>query len=80
MVDELTKLGIKVEEKNDGMIIYGASGFKGASCDSHGDHRVAMALTIAGLKANEESVIENSECVDTSFPGFVELLESVVER
>ena len=80
MTEELTKLGVRVEEKKDGMIIYGASGFKGASCNSHGDHRVAMALTIAALKANEESVIENSECIDTSFPGFVELLESVVER
>ena len=80
MTKELTKLGVRVEEKKDGMIIYGASGFKGASCDSHGDHRVAMALTIAGLKASEESVIENSECVDTSFPGFHNLLESIVKR
>ncbi len=80
MTEELTKLGVRIEEKRNGMVINGASGFKGASCDSHGDHRVAMALTIAGLKANEESVIENSECIDTSFPGFVELLERVVER
>ncbi len=80
MTEELTKLGVKIEEKRDGMIINGVKDFNGASCDSHGDHRVAMALTIAGLKASEESVIENSECIDTSFPGFVELLERVVER
>ncbi len=80
MTEELTKLGVKIEEKRDGMIINGVKDFNGASCDSHGDHRVAMALTIAGLKASEESVIENSECIDTSFPGFVELLERAVER
>lgn len=80
MTEELTKLGVRIEEKRDGMVINGAGGFKGASCDSHGDHRVAMALTIAGLKASEDSAIENSECIDTSFPGFVELLERVVER
>ncbi|MEE8423757.1 MAG: 3-phosphoshikimate 1-carboxyvinyltransferase [Thermodesulfobacteriota bacterium] len=80
MTEELTKLGIRIEEKRDGMVINGAKGFKGASCDSHGDHRVAMALTIAGLKANEESAIENSGCVDTSFPGFQDLLESIVNR
>jgi 5-enolpyruvylshikimate-3-phosphate synthase len=39
-----------------------------------------MALTVAGLRAEKECVIENSECIDTSFPGFTELLESIVER
>ena len=74
MVKELTKLGAQVEEKHDGMVVHGMAALKGARVSSHGDHRVAMSLAIAGLCAQGPTTIEGAECVDVSFPGFFELL------
>ncbi len=73
---ELRKIGIKIEEKADGMIITGGE-IKGGTANSHGDHRLAMSLAIAGLISKEGVVIENAECVSTSFPGFWDKLEAL---
>jgi 3-phosphoshikimate 1-carboxyvinyltransferase len=43
---------------------------KGAACASHGDHRVAMSMAIAGLVAEGQTKIEDTDCIETSFPGF----------
>ena len=67
---ELTKMGAQIEEKEDGMVIKGVGNLEGAECRSHGDHRMAMALIIAGLRAQTKSKILGSDCIDTSFPGF----------
>jgi 3-phosphoshikimate 1-carboxyvinyltransferase len=48
--------------------------------DSYGDHRIAMAFAVAGLIAKGETVIEGSEAVDVSFPGFFETLRDLTER
>ena len=77
MVQELTKMGAQVEEFVDGVRIVGKGRLQGAVCDSHGDHRVAMALSVAGLVARGETVVKNTECIETSFPGFYSLLESL---
>ena len=77
MAVELKKLGALVEELPDGMIIQGGQPLRGAKCDSHGDHRVAMALAIAGMAASGKTVISNAECIETSFPGFDSLLRTV---
>ena len=77
MTTELRKMGVEVEEFPDGMRIVGGESFKGARCRSFGDHRIAMALAIAGLRAKGETIIEDTHCVNTSFPGFFEVLESV---
>jgi 3-phosphoshikimate 1-carboxyvinyltransferase len=71
---KLRKMGAKIKELEDGMIIEGPTKLKGAKVDSHGDHRIAMAMTIAGLIAEGETVIEDVDCIDTSFPGFKETL------
>jgi 3-phosphoshikimate 1-carboxyvinyltransferase len=71
---ELRRLGVKVEEKPDGFIISGGEGVRGGVVDSHGDHRLAMALVVAGLIAQETVVVQNSEIVGESFPGFREVL------
>ena len=63
-------MGVEVEEQYDGMTIQGAEHLNGARIDSFGDHRIAMAFAIAGLFAEGETIIENVECVDTSYPGF----------
>ena len=77
MVKELRKMGVEIEEFPDGIRIKGRERLKGAVCNSHGDHRVAMAIAIAGLLADRETVIEDTECISTSFPGFIETLNGL---
>jgi 3-phosphoshikimate 1-carboxyvinyltransferase len=71
VVDGLMALGAKVEEKPDGMIVTGGP-LNGGEVDSHGDHRIAMAFTIAALMAGGPVRILNTRNVATSFPGFAE--------
>ncbi len=71
---ELRKMGVTVTEHPDGMEITGRDALEGAVCESHGDHRIAMSLAVAGLAARGETVIRDAEWVDTSFPGFERLL------
>jgi len=77
MAEELGKMGIRVEERPAGMRIVGPQRATGARCSSHGDHRVAMALAVAALRATGPTTIDDVECVGTSFPGFFELLDRV---
>lgn len=72
MGTELRKMGVSIEETPDGLIIQGTAGraLRSASCESYGDHRVAMSMTIAGLVADAPVHVENTDCVETSFPGF----------
>jgi 3-phosphoshikimate 1-carboxyvinyltransferase len=67
---ELTKMGAKVEELADGMIIYGGKSLSGAEIESHLDHRLAMSLAIAGLMAKGETVINHAQVVNVSYPSF----------
>jgi len=76
---ELTKMGAQIEEKKDGMIIKGVGKLEGARCQSHGDHRMAMALIIAGLSAQGKSKILGSDSIDTSFPGFWRTLGEILK-
>jgi len=77
MVEGLRKMGVDVEEKPDGLIIQGNPSINGARCSSYGDHRIAMSFIIAGLRARGETIVEDTDCVNTSFPGFMRLLESL---
>lgn len=77
VVSNLRRMGADVTEFEDGMRI-GRSHLKGASIESYGDHRIAMAFAIAGLFADGETEIIGAECAAVSFPGFFETLESVV--
>ena len=70
MADGLKALGANARPTADGMVIHGG-GLSGGSCDSHGDHRIAMALAMAGLRSEGEIVIDDCDNVNTSFPGFV---------
>jgi 3-phosphoshikimate 1-carboxyvinyltransferase len=74
---ELGKMGVRVEERPDGMVIPGGQRFRGAQVASGGDHRMAMALAVAALVADGETVIDDVACVQTSFPTFVELLNTL---
>lgn len=77
MASELDKLGVIANETPDGIIIDGGCRLHGASVDSHGDHRVAMSMAVAGLIAEGETEITDTACINTSFPGFSNLVESV---
>jgi 3-phosphoshikimate 1-carboxyvinyltransferase len=75
--NELRKLGAKVEETEDGLIIEGKTSLHGAICNSHGDHRIGMAMAIAGLATDEGVVVDGAEAIQVSFPGFYELLKQL---
>lgn len=68
---ELGRLGARVAERPDGLRIEGGARLRGAVVQSGGDHRMAMALVVAGLLADGETVVEDTECIATSFPGFL---------
>ena len=75
---ELAKLGARVEELPDGMIVHGGAALNGALCSSYGDHRLAMALAIAGLVAEGETVVDGAEAAAVSYPGFWTALDRLV--
>jgi 3-phosphoshikimate 1-carboxyvinyltransferase len=74
---ELGRMGVRVEERPDGMVIAGGQRFRGARVTSGGDHRMAMALAVAGLVADGETVIDDTACVATSFPTFVDTVNAL---
>jgi 3-phosphoshikimate 1-carboxyvinyltransferase len=74
---ELQKMGADIRELEDGFMARGPVDLKGARLDSHGDHRIAMALAVAALAAEGETVISAWECVNISFPGFEAALQAL---
>ncbi|OGL42362.1 MAG: 3-phosphoshikimate 1-carboxyvinyltransferase [Candidatus Schekmanbacteria bacterium RIFCSPHIGHO2_02_FULL_38_11] len=79
MVKGLKNMGINAVEGEGEVTIEGAEKFRGTKINSFGDHRVAMAFSIAALLADSETHIDDVKCIDTSFPGFFNILESVVK-
>jgi 3-phosphoshikimate 1-carboxyvinyltransferase len=75
--EELTKMGARITEKPDGLVVDGPTPLQGAVVQSHGDHRLAMALAVAALVAEGPTTIEDVDCVATSFPGFWTLLDLI---
>ena len=71
---ELKKMGAMIKELPDGLIIRGGAKLSGAEFESHGDHRIAMALSTAALFAEGESLIRGTEAVQISFPNFFQVL------
>jgi 3-phosphoshikimate 1-carboxyvinyltransferase len=79
MTDGLRKMGIKIDESEDGAEIhYGEP--TGATVDSRGDHRVAMSLAVAGTIADSAVRVRDIDAIDTSFPGFLEVMGSIGVR
>jgi len=77
IVRELGKLGVPIEERPDGMAITGGIRLRGAILNSGGDHRMAMALAVAALVADGETIIEDTDCVNTSFPQFTKIINDL---
>jgi 3-phosphoshikimate 1-carboxyvinyltransferase len=76
----LRAMGAEVTESDDGLTIPGNQSLRGAELDSFGDHRIAMAFSIAALRAYGETLIRGSECAAISYPAFFSALEALVER
>lgn len=74
--ETLTALGADVEELQDGLIIR-ESRLRGAPVQGHGDHRVVMALAVAGLAAEGQTEVDTAESVQVTFPNFVELMQGI---
>ncbi|MHC4944972.1 MAG: 3-phosphoshikimate 1-carboxyvinyltransferase [Planctomycetota bacterium] len=77
VVQNLSRLGADIEAKEDGFIIRGPCPLKGTGTDSFGDHRIAMAMAVAGLAADGKTAINNSETVAISYPNFFDDLRKV---
>jgi 3-phosphoshikimate 1-carboxyvinyltransferase len=80
VVTELRTLGAAIEPCNDGFVVEGPTRLQGAEVNSQGDHRLAMALGVAGLIAEGDTTVLQSECIPDSFPGFVETMRVLGAR
>lgn len=76
MTDGLRRMGIKIDESVDGVEIHYGEPF-GTTVDSHGDHRVAMSLAVAGTVADSAVCVRDIDAIETSFPGFSEVMSSI---
>lgn len=77
MTAELTKLGGRVEALEDGMVVQGVETLSGGTVISHGDHRIAMSMAVAALRASGSVCIDDTACTATSFPNFWDLLQGL---
>ncbi|NIP30782.1 MAG: 3-phosphoshikimate 1-carboxyvinyltransferase [Candidatus Dadabacteria bacterium] len=77
MTTELNKLKADITETEDGMIINGIKSLKGDKCSSWGDHRIAMSIAIAATRAEGDTEINDSDCVNISFPEFFKYLKKL---
>jgi len=80
VVKNLRAMGAEVEEFEDGLDVPGGQSLHGATIDSGGDHRIAMAFAVAALRAEGDTLIQGSESAAISFPEFFDLLDLVAER
>jgi 3-phosphoshikimate 1-carboxyvinyltransferase len=82
VVENLRRLGARVEERQDGLRVEGraAGKLRAAEIEPHGDHRMAMAFAVAALGAEGSSTIRNADCAAVSYPNFFEDLDRVTER
>jgi len=73
-------MGAIVDERPDGVSIQGPAALHGATVEAHGDHRVAMALAVAGLVASGPTTIEDADCVAVSYPNFFAQLQDLTHE
>ncbi len=77
VVEELRAMGACIEARPDGFVVQGPTPLRGTVVDSHGDHRLAMALAVAALVAGGDTVIRGTDCVVDSFPGFFDMVDVI---
>lgn len=74
LITELTKLGVSIQETDDGVIIEGRDSLKGTIVEGYNDHSIAMSLCVAGLAAQEETMIRKTQILDIAYPEFLPVL------
>jgi 3-phosphoshikimate 1-carboxyvinyltransferase len=79
IVQNLRRLGVEAEELPDGLIVPGRQKFRASTFDSFGDHRIAMAFSVAALAADGPCIIEGAEAASVSFPEFFDTLRRVAQ-
>lgn len=79
VVDNLKNMGADIEELEDGMVINGKCKLKGAEIKTFNDHRIAMAFSVASLISKGKTYIDNTTCIDISFPGYFNLLSTLLK-
>jgi 3-phosphoshikimate 1-carboxyvinyltransferase len=77
IASELNALGARVKETNNGLLVSGPCLLSGGNVESHGDHRIAMALAVAALTATGPVTIQGAQCVNKSYPTFFEDMRSL---
>lgn len=77
MAEELGKLGGETEELSSGLVVHQNKGLKAANLDGRSDHRIVMALSLAGMAIEGQTVIETAEAMNVTFPNYVELMRSL---
>lgn len=77
MHSNLTALGAVVEEREDALVIHGTGSLRGGVCDGFGDHRVIMAMAVASLGCDRDTIIRGVDAIDVTFPTFFTLLDSI---
>ena len=77
---QLSLMGASIKEQPDGLQIKGGNPLKGCTCESKGDHRMAMTFAIAGLKASGKTTIKDSRCIEISYPSFFDDLKKLIMR
>ena len=77
MAESLSAMGADIAATDDGWIIRGPRPLEGARVDSHADHRIAMAMAVAGMIADGDTDVEGADCVEISYPGFFDQLAAL---
>ena len=77
MTEELTRMGARIQEYDDGFSLAGPQALHGAHVDGHDDHRLSMSLVVAGLTADGETRVDDARCAADSFPGYAETLTAL---
>jgi 3-phosphoshikimate 1-carboxyvinyltransferase len=80
LAEGLSRMGVSLEERRDGLLVRGGQPLRGAEVRAHDDHRIAMALAVAGLAAQGPTTIEGAEAAAVSFPEFWDLLARGASR
>lgn len=78
IVSNLSALGASIEAREDGFVVQGPTPLKGATVDSYGDHRIAMAMAVAAFIADGTTKINDGGAIDISYPGFFQDLSTVL--
>lgn len=79
VVENLKNMGAEIEELEDGMVIKGKTKLKGANVKTFNDHRIAMAFSVASLISEGKLNLDNTACIDISFPGYFDLINNLLK-